>query len=56
MLAPGHRVGFDADQTEQPIDSRADLILQQFRIIEKHLILLDEDADIIVDYALNIIK
>ena len=28
----------------------------QFRIIEKHLILLDEDADIIVDYALNIIK
>ena len=28
----------------------------QFRIIEKHLILLDEDADIIVDYALNIIR
>ena len=28
----------------------------QFRIIEKHLILLDEDADIIVDYAWNIIK
>ena len=28
----------------------------QFRIIEKHLILLDEDADVIVDYALNIIK
>ena len=28
----------------------------QFRIIEKHLILVDEDADVIVDYALNIIK
>jgi hypothetical protein len=28
----------------------------QFRIIEKHLVLLDEDADVIVDYALNIIK
>ena len=28
----------------------------QFRIIDKHLILLDEDADVIVDYALNIIK
>jgi hypothetical protein len=28
----------------------------QFRIIEKHLILLDEDADVIVDYALNIIR
>lgn len=28
----------------------------QFRIIDKHLILLDEDADVIVDYALNIIR
>lgn len=28
----------------------------QFRIIEKHLMLLDEDADVIVDYALNIIR
>jgi len=28
----------------------------QFRIVEKHLILLDEDADVIVDYALNIIR
>ena len=28
----------------------------QFRIIEKHLILVDEDADVIIDYALNIIK
>jgi|SRR5688572_15904102 len=28
----------------------------QFRIVEKHLLLLDEDADVIVDYALNIIK
>jgi hypothetical protein len=28
----------------------------QFRIIEKHLLLVDEDADVIVDYALNIIK
>ena len=28
----------------------------QFRIIEKHLILVDEDADVIVDYALNIIR
>ena len=28
----------------------------QFRIVEKHLILVDEDADVIVDYALNIIK
>jgi hypothetical protein len=28
----------------------------QYRIVEKHLILLDEDADVIVDYALNIIK
>ena len=28
----------------------------QFRIIVKHLILLDEDADVIVDYALNIIR
>ena len=28
----------------------------QFRIVEKHLLLLDEDADIIVDYALNIIR
>jgi hypothetical protein len=27
----------------------------QFRIIGKHLILLDEDADVIVDYALNVI-
>jgi hypothetical protein len=28
----------------------------QFRIIDNHLILLDEDADVIVDYALNIIR
>jgi hypothetical protein len=28
----------------------------QFRIIEKHLVLVDEDADVILDYALNIIK
>lgn len=28
----------------------------QFRIIEKHLVLVDEDADVIVDYALNIIR
>lgn len=28
----------------------------QFRIIDKHLILVDEDADVIVDYALNIIR
>lgn len=28
----------------------------QFRIIDKHLILVDEDADVIVDYALNVIK
>lgn len=28
----------------------------QFRIIEKHLVLVDEDADIIIDYALNIIR
>jgi hypothetical protein len=28
----------------------------QYRIVEKHLILLDEDADVIVDYALNIIR
>jgi hypothetical protein len=28
----------------------------QYRIIEKHLLLLDEDADVIVDYALNIIS
>jgi hypothetical protein len=28
----------------------------QFRIIDKHLILLDEDADVIVDYALNVIR
>jgi hypothetical protein len=28
----------------------------QFRIIGKHLILLDEDADVIVDYALNMIS
>ena len=28
----------------------------QFRIIDKHLLLLDEDADIVVDYALNIIR
>ena len=28
----------------------------QFRIIEKHLVLVDEDADVILDYALNIIR
>ena len=28
----------------------------QYKIIEKHLILLDEDSDVIVDYALNIIS
>ena len=28
----------------------------QFRIIDKHLILVDEDADVIVDYALNVIR
>ena len=28
----------------------------QFRIVEKHLILVDEDADVILDYALNIIR
>lgn len=28
----------------------------QYRIIDKHLILLDEDADVIVDYALNVIR
>jgi hypothetical protein len=28
----------------------------QFRIIDKNLILLDEDADVIVDYALNVIR
>lgn len=28
----------------------------QYRIINKHLILLDADADVIVDYALNVIK
>lgn len=28
----------------------------QFRIIEKHLILVDEDADVIVDYAFNVIR
>jgi hypothetical protein len=28
----------------------------QYRIVEKHLILLDEDADVIIDYALNIIR
>ena len=28
----------------------------QYRIVDKHLILLDEDADVIVDYALNIIR
>ena len=28
----------------------------QFRIVDKHLILLDEDADVILDYALNIIR
>jgi hypothetical protein len=28
----------------------------QYRIVDKHLILLDEDADVVVDYALNIIR
>ena len=28
----------------------------QYRIVEKHLILVDEDADVILDYALNIIR
>jgi hypothetical protein len=28
----------------------------QFKIIGKHLILLDEDADVIVDYAVNVIR
>ena len=28
----------------------------QFRIIEKHLILVDEDADVILDYTLNVIR
>ena len=28
----------------------------QFRIIDKHLILVDEDADVIIDYALNVIR
>jgi hypothetical protein len=28
----------------------------QFRIIDKHLVLVDEDADVIVDYALNVIR
>jgi hypothetical protein len=28
----------------------------QFRIIDRHLILLDEDADVILDYALNVIR
>ena len=28
----------------------------QFRIIDKHLVLVDEDADVILDYALNIIR
>lgn len=28
----------------------------QFKIIGKHLILLDEDADVIVDYTLNVIR
>ena len=28
----------------------------QYRIIEKHLLLVDEDADVILDYALNIIR
>ena len=28
----------------------------QYRIIDKHIILLDEDADVIVDYALNVIR
>jgi hypothetical protein len=28
----------------------------QFRIIDKHLLLVDEDADVIVDYMLNVIR
>jgi hypothetical protein len=28
----------------------------QYRIIDKHLILLDEDADLIVDYIFNAIR
>ncbi len=28
----------------------------QYRIIDKHLILVDEDADVILDYALNVIR
>ena len=28
----------------------------QFKVVGKHLILLDEDADLIVDYALNVIS
>jgi len=28
----------------------------QYRIIEKHLVLVDEDADVILDYALNVIR
>jgi hypothetical protein len=28
----------------------------QYRIIGRHLILLDEDADVIVDYAVNVIR
>jgi hypothetical protein len=28
----------------------------QFRIVGKHLLLVDEDADVIVDYALNVIR
>lgn len=28
----------------------------QYRIIDKHLILMDEDADVILDYALNVIR
>jgi len=28
----------------------------QYRIIDKHLVLVDEDADVILDYALNVIS
>ncbi len=28
----------------------------QYKIIGKHLLLLDEEADVIVDYALNVIR
>jgi hypothetical protein len=28
----------------------------QYRFIDKHLVLLDEDADVIVDYALNVLR